>query len=408
MTLAEIQALDEQYYLPVFGARTPVAFTQGKGSLLYDTEGQEYVDFLGGIAVTALGHSHPKVTEAITEQAGKLLHTSSLYYIEQQELLAQQLVEHSVLDRAFFCNSGAEANEAALKAARRYFYAQGQDQYQVITANASFHGRTLATVAATGQPKYQKPYQPLTPGFVHVPYNDLEAMEQAIGPYTGAILLETIQGEGGVIEADADYLRAVQKLCKRKRLLLILDEVQTGMGRTGKLFSYEHFDLFPDIVTLAKALGNGVPIGAMLCTQRVADSLQPGDHGSTFGGNPLACAAALAVVDTMLTTGILRQCAETGLYFKDKLEALANKHPEKIRMARGRGLLLGLALANTVDGRAVAAHCFEKKLIINCAGDNTLRFAPPFCIEKTQIDALLLVLDQYFAKAAEEAKHEYS
>ena len=392
MTLQELQALDAQYYLQTFGARTPVAFARGEGCTLYGLDGRTYLDFLGGIAVTALGHAHPAVTRAITEQAQKFLHCSNLYYIEPQAELARLLVSHSALDRVFFGNSGAEANEAALKLARKYYYAKGEERYEVLTASNSFHGRTLATLAATGQPKYQKPYHPLTPVFTHLPYNDLGALEAAMSARTCAVMLETIQGEGGVIEASAEYLAGVAALCKRHGVLLILDEVQTGMGRTGKLFSYEHFGLQPDIITLAKALGNGVPIGAVLCTQAVADAMQVGDHGSTFGGNPLACAAALAVTRTMLETPLLAEATQTGQYFKEQLALLHGDYAAKTGAPRGRGLLLGLPLSAETDGKAVVSAMLDKGFLINCAGHNTLRFAPPLIVTRQQIDALLRAL----------------
>lgn len=397
MTLQEVQTLDRDYYLQTFGERAPVAFTHGADCTLYGLDGKAYLDFLGGIAVTALGHAHPAVTQAIVEQANKLLHCSNLYYIPAQAELAKLLATHSALDRAFFANSGAEANEGAFKLARKYFFSKGEQRYEIITANNSFHGRTLAAVAATGQPKYQAPYRPLTPGFVHVAYNDLSAVEAAISPQTCAVLLETIQGEGGVLEADPQYLCDVAELCKRRGILLILDEVQTGMGRTGKLFSYQHFGLKPDIVTLAKALGNGVPIGAVLCTQRVAGAIQPGDHGSTFGGNPLACAAALAVTHTLLDTPLLEQAAETGARFKQLLLELAMKHPCKASSVRGRGLLLGLQLTKKVDGKAVVAQMLDKGFLINCAGHNTLRFAPPLTVSLAHIGALIGALDEVFS-----------
>ncbi len=395
--LEQTQALDRDYFLQVFGARTPVAFTHGEGCTLYGLDGKAYLDFLGGIAVTSLGHTHPAVTQAIVEQAQKLLHCSNIYYIPVQAALAELLVTHCALDRVFFGNSGAEANEAAFKLARKYFYAKGQDRYEIISADNSFHGRTLATVAATGQPKYQAPYRPLTPGFINVAYNDLSAIEEAITPKTCAVLLETIQGEGGVIEADPQYLQDVAALCKKHGLLLLLDEVQTGMGRTGKLFSYEHFGLKPDIVTLAKALGNGVPIGAVLCTQKVADAITLGDHGSTFGGNPLACAAALAVVHTLLETPLLEQAAETGAYFKQKLFELAMRHPCKASSVRGRGLLLGLQLTKKVEGKEIVSAMLDKGFLLNCAGHNTLRLAPPLTVTPGQIDALIDALDQLFS-----------
>lgn len=396
MTLQHVQALDAEFYLQTFGARTPVAFTHGLDCTLYGLDGTPYWDFLGGIAVTALGHGHPAVTQAIVAQAEKLLHCSNLYYIPVQAELAKLLVTHSVLDRVFFANSGAEANEGAFKLARKYFYAQGSARHEIITAKDSFHGRTLATLSATGQAKYQAAFHPLMPGFVHVPYNDLAALEAAITPHTAGVMLETLQGEGGVLECDADYLTQVQALCRKHGILLMLDEVQTGMGRTGKLFSYEHFGLQPDILTLAKALGNGVPIGAVLCTQAVADAIAPGDHGSTFGGNPLACAAALAVTRTLLDTPLLAQATETGAYFKQRLFQLAMQHPRKASSVRGRGLLLGLQLTKHMEGKNVVQQALNRGFLIHCAGHNTLRFAPPLTISRAAIDALIAMLSEVF------------
>lgn len=399
LALQEIREMDGQYCLQNYGARAPVAFTHGEDCTLYGLDGKPYLDFLGGIAVTALGHGHPAVTQAVVDQAQKLLHCSNLYYIPAQAELAKLLVTHSALQRVFFANSGAEANEGAFKLARKFFYAKDERRYEIITADNSFHGRTLAAVAATGQAKYQAPYRPLTPGFSHVPYNDLSALEAAVTPQTCGVLLETIQGEGGVLEADSQYLQGVDALCKERGLLLILDEVQTGIGRTGKLFSYEHFGIAPDIVTIAKALGNGVPIGAVLCTQRVADAMAAGDHGSTFGGNPLACAAALAVMRTLLETPLLEQATAAGAYFKRRLLELAMAHPCKASSVRGRGLLLGLQLTKKADGKAMAGRMLDEGFLIGCAGHNTLRFAPPLTVSTRHIDALIDALHKAFSEA---------
>lgn len=391
-TLAQVQQLDAQYYMNTFGPRNPVLFVRGQGSTLYDETGKAYVDFLGGIAVNALGYGHPALTQAVCEQAQRLMHVSNLFYNEPQALLAEQLISHTALDKIFFCNSGAEANEAAIKLARKYFFEKGEERYEILSAKNSFHGRTLATVAATGQEKYQKPYRPLPTGFVNIPYNDLATAQAAVGPHTCAVLLETIQGEGGVIEADLEYLEGIAQLCREHGLLLIFDEVQTGMGRTGKLFSYEHFGVTPDILTSAKALGGGVPIGAVLAKDEVAAAFHPGDHGTTFGGNPLACAAGLAVMHTLYEGGLLDQCAATGEVFKAKLKQLAAKMPDCITDVRGKGLLLGCELAAHIPGPAVTAQLLKMGFVVNCAGHNTLRLAPPMIITQGEIDALLEAL----------------
>lgn len=295
MNLEQIIELDKSCYMNVFGSRTPVCFEYGKGSTLYDKSGKAYIDFLGGIAVNCLGYGDEGLTQAISEQAQKLIHCSNLFYIEKQTELAQKLYQLSGGYKCFFCNSGAEANEGAFKLARKYFYAQGIDRYEIISAKNSFHGRTMATIAATGQEKYQLPYAPLPVGFINVEYNSIDALKSALTPHTAAVVLETTQGESGVIEGRPEYLKAVSELCRKEGILLIVDEVQTGMGRTGTMFSFEQYNLKPDIFTLAKGLGGGVPIGAVLARPETADAFAPGDHGSTFGGNPLACAAAVYV-----------------------------------------------------------------------------------------------------------------
>jgi len=324
MQLEEIINLDKKYFMNTFGNRTPVCFSHGKGINLWDINGKKYYDFLAGIAVNALGHSHPKLVNAIKQQAEKLIHCSNLYYIESQAKLAEKLVSISCADKVFFANSGAEANEGAIKLARIYFKKKGMpEKYEIITLEKSFHGRTLATIAATGQDKYQKPYCPLTPKFLKVPINDLEALEKAINSSTCAVMIEPIQGESGVNLTSVEYLKGVRKLCDEKGILLIFDEVQCGLGRTGKLFAYEHFGVEPDIFTLAKALGGGFPIGALCAKEHVASAFEPGDHGSTFGGNPLACTAALAALDVIIEEGLVENSAKMGTYFMSKLSELA-------------------------------------------------------------------------------------
>lgn len=397
MNLHEIMELDQQYYMNTFGARTPVAFEKGQGMTLTALDGGVYTDYLGGIAVNALGYGHPALTQAVVEQARKLMHCSNLYYIEKQAELAQMLVDQiggpCGLTKVFFGNSGAEANEGALKLARAYFYKQGIQRYEVISAKNSFHGRTLATVAATGQSKYQAPYHPLTPGFINVEYNSMSAILNALTGHTAAILLEVIQGEGGVIEADPEYLAQVSALCKDKGLLLIVDEVQTGMGRTGKPLAIQHYGLKPHIVTLAKALGGGIPIGAVMAQEEVARAFVPGDHGSTFGGNPLACAAGVAVVTEIMKPGFLDNVCAMGAALKQSLESLKARHG-CILDVRGKGLLLGLELDAATDGKAIVQRMFEHRLLINCAAHNTLRFAPPLIIGEKEIQLLTDTLDK--------------
>lgn len=395
MNLNEIRALDEQYYMNTFGKRLPVAFDHGQGVTLYDTEGRAYTDFFAGIAVNALGYNHPAVTKAIVEQAGKVCHTSNLYYIEPQAKLAKLLCENSFADKVFLGNSGAEANEGAMKLAVKYFYEKGEDRYEILTARNSFHGRTLATIAATGQEKYQKPYAKLLPACVrNVPFGDLAALRAAATPHTAAVMLEVIQAEGGVVVGEADYIQGVRALCDELGLLLIVDEVQTGMGRCGALFAHELYGIVPDIMTLAKALGGGVPIGAVLAKAEVAAAFHPGDHGSTFGGNPLACAAALAVVQTLLSEDLPAKAKKTGAHLKAQLQAVAKKHPAAVLDVRGEGLLLGIALAQDVAAGEVVAKLLEKGFVTGTAAGNVLRLLPPLILEEADCGALCRALDE--------------
>lgn len=400
MDTQEIIALDRKYYMNTFGERLPVAFEYGSKCTLYDKEGRAYTDFVAGIAVNVLGYGHPALVEAITSQAQKLIHCSNLFYIEAQARAAKLLVENSCGDRVFFANSGAEANEGAIKLARKYFRDRGMNKYEIITATNSFHGRTLATLAATGQEKYQKPFVPMPQGFKNVPYNDLEALNNSVTDSTCAIMLELIQGEGGVIEADYGYIKVVEQLCKERDILLILDEVQTGMGRTGKLFAYEHFGIRPDIITLAKGLGGGVPIGAIIAKESVASAFEPGSHGSTFGGNPLACAAAIAVITTLINEGLIDRCTQLGQYFKQRLIHLKDRYPF-IKDVRGRGLMLGMELDPSVKGKEIVNEALKEGYIINCAGHNTLRFLPPLVISQSEIDGLINALDRIFKRVLE-------
>ena len=392
MTLDEIIELDKKYYMNTFGDRVPVCFQYGKGINLWDLDGNKYYDFLAGIAVNALGHSHPKLVHAIQEQAAKLIHCSNLYYIEQQAKLAKILVECSCADKVFFANSGAEANEGAIKLARIYFKKKGfPDKYEIITLEKSFHGRTLATIAATGQEKYQKPYSPLTPTFLKVPINNLQALESAININTCAVMIEPIQGESGVNPTSAEYLKGVRKLCDEKGILLIFDEVQCGLGRTGKLFSYQHYDVEPDIFTLAKALGGGFPIGALLAKDFVAKAFEKGDHGSTFGGNPLACAAGLAVMDVLLNDGLVDNSDKMGAYFLEKLVNLKSKY-NIIKEIRGKGLMIGIELAIN-KAEEIKNRCFEKKYLVGSVGQNIIRLLPPLIITKDDIDEMIEMFD---------------
>jgi predicted acetylornithine/succinylornithine family transaminase len=378
--------------------RFPVVLRKGRGVKVWSSDGKEYLDFVGGVAVNILGHCHPRVVVAIQKQAQRLLHVSNYYYIEPQIKLAKLLVEHSFADKVFFCNSGAEANEAAIKLARKYSKEQASpERFEIITAKNSFHGRTLATLTATGQKKFQKGFEPLVPGFKHVPFNDINSISKTITKETCAVMLEPIQGEGGVILPDQNYLKEVRELCNEHNILLILDEVQTGMGRTGKLFAYEHFGITPDIMTVAKGLGGGVPIGAMLATDKVAFAFQPGNHASTFGGNPLVCAAAVATIETLLEDGfILDQCNRMGKYLREKLEQLKEEFPSLVIEIRGRGLLLGMEI--TRDGDPIVRACLEKGALINCTAGNVLRFIPPLIIQQKDIDRLIDILEGIFAR----------
>lgn len=371
--------------------RQPVLFERGDGYRLWDSEGREYIDFLAGIAVCNLGHAHPRIAEVLCRQAKTLVHTSNLYYTRPQAALAARLVEKSFADRVFFCNSGAEANEAAIKLARKYFKQKGEPhRFRILTLEQSFHGRTLATLSATGQAKIKDGFAPLLEGFGFVPLNDFEALSRAVDRETCAVMLEPIQGEGGVRCADSAYLKAVRRLCDEKGLLLIFDEIQTGMGRTGKLFAYEHFQVEPDIMTLAKALGNGLPIGAMLAREAVAAAFGPGSHASTFGGTPLVCAAALEVLHIFESEKILDRCTAAGAYFHEALLGLKARHPS-VREVRGMGLLWGMELAG--PGDRIVAGCRERGFLINCVQETVLRFAPPLIIDIPAIDALVQCLE---------------
>jgi acetylornithine/N-succinyldiaminopimelate aminotransferase len=397
MPTEELKRSAEQYLMDTY-TRQPISIVRGRGTKVYDLEGREYIDFVGGIAVNILGHGHPDLVLAIQKQAAQLIHASNLYYTEPQVKLAQMLVDHSFADKAFFCNSGAEANEAAIKLARRYSHDKyGAGRFGIITMKQSFHGRTMATLTATGQEKVQKGYDPLLSGFSYVAFNHLAELEQAVNDKTAAIMLEPIQGEGGVHVADRDYLKAVRDLCTQKDILLIFDEVQTGMGRTGTLFAYEQMGVQPDVMTLAKGLGGGVPIGACLATSRVAKAFGPGSHASTFGGNPLACAAALAVLRVLLEGRVLDQARRMGDYLSKGLSECKDRH-HVVRDVRGLGLLQGIEVE--MDAKTVVGDCLKRGILINATGDHVLRFVPPLIITQSEIDRLIEVLSQIFDRHA--------
>ncbi|MDM8523327.1 acetylornithine transaminase [Desulfococcaceae bacterium HSG8] len=371
--------------------RTPIVIAKGKGCVLWDTDGRAYTDFVSGVAVCNLGHAHPRVVRALSMQADTLFHVSNLFYTIPQTELASWLVENSFADRVFFCNSGAEANEAAIKLARKHFKEKGEaERYKIITMEKSFHGRTMATLSATGQGKIRKGFDPVLDGFDFVPFNDADALRDKIGPSTCAVLLEPIQGEGGIRCPAPGYFESLRQICDEAGILLILDEIQTGIGRTGKLFAYENFGIEPDIMTLAKALANGLPIGAMLAREHIADAFGPGSHGSTFGGTPIITAASLEVLRTLSEEKIIDNCREMGAYLKDKLLLLKEKY-DVIEDVRGIGLLLGMRLKT--EGSPFVTACMEKGFLINCIQDNILRFIPPLIVGRDEIDRLVECLD---------------
>ncbi|MCX7572026.1 aspartate aminotransferase family protein [Tumebacillus sp. DT12] len=374
--------------------RFPVAFVKGEGIHLYDADGRAYLDFTSGIAVTSLGHAHPNVTRAIAEQAATLLHTSNLYEIPLQEQVAGKLTALSGLDRAFFCNSGAEANEAAIKLARKYSTeTYGSHKYEILTLHESFHGRTMATLTATPRPKFQEGYAPLMPGFRYVE-KDLDAIKAALSDQTCAILVETVQGEGGVLPLGREFLQGLRALCDEKGILLLIDEVQTGIGRTGTLFAFEQAGILPDIVSLAKALGNGVPVGAILAKEHVAAAFTPGTHGSTFGGNPLAMAAANAVLDTIAEEGLLEHVQQMAAYLESRLDELVAAH-DFILSQRGHGLIRGLLFDRPAG--PLVSKCLEYGLLVLTAGEKTLRFLPPLTVTEADIDLMMQLLQEALA-----------
>jgi len=395
MTNEEIFQKDKDYYMPVF-ARYQMVISHGEGPYVYDTDGKKYIDYLGGIAVNVLGHAHPALVKAIADQAAKVIHCSNLYYTETQAALAEKLVKLSGLGKVFIGNSGAEANEGAIKLARKYAHNISPDKTEIITAWHGFHGRTLATLTATAQPKYQKGFAPLPADFKYVEYNDIDALSKMMSEKTCAVMLEPIQGEGGVHIPDQDYLKKVRELCDEHGALLILDEIQTGIGRTGTMFAYEQFGIKPDIVTLAKGLAGGVAIGAFIASDKVAATFHAGDHGSTFGGNPLACAAANVTLDTIASDQLLANAKEIGAYLTTKLKNLQAKYPALITEVRGMGLIIGMQL--TKPGRQIVNECLQAGAIINCTAENVLRFVPPLIINKENVDELITILDKTLEK----------
>ncbi len=382
--------LNRQYVLNTYG-RTPVMLVEGRGCRVRDSNGQEYLDFVAGLAACILGHGHQGLAKAIADQAARLIHVSNIYHIEPQIRLARILVENSFADKVFFCNSGAEANEGAIKLARKYFHDQGQhERFHVITMEGSFHGRTLATLAATGQTKYRKGFEPEVQGFSHVPFGNIDALEIEVTPGPAAVMIEPFQGEGGVKVPRDRFLNDARQLCDDRGCLLILDEVQTGMGRTGKLFAHEHSRITPDVMTLAKGIAGGVPMGALLVSEKASGVLTPGTHASTFGGNPLACAAGLAVMDEIMTPGFLDAVVNKGVHLKYRLEDLARRH-DVIKEVRGIGLMQAIELRE--PGADLSRMMLERGVLVNCTADTALRFLPPLIVSTEEIDEMTRILD---------------
>lgn len=385
MTGKDIASLSDSYLMNTYGERI-ISVVRGQGTKVWDSDGKEYLDLIAGIAVSTLGHCHPRVVDAIRKQVEILIHASNLYYTEPQAELAKKLVANSFSDKIFFCNSGAEANEAAIKLSRKF----GNGKYEIITMEGSFHGRTLATLTATGQEKVRKGFAPLLPGFKHVPFNDLPAVEKAIGKETIAVMVEPIQGEGGDRVAEAEFIVGLRRLCDERNLLLILDEVQCGFGRTGKLFAYEHYGIEPDIMTLAKPLGGGLPLGAVLATETVSEVFSPGSHASTFGGNPVACSAGLATLEVILGESLIERAELLGKYLLGKLSELKEKN-KLISDVRGKGLMLGIELS--IPGKEIVVECASRGVLLNCTAETFIRFLPPLTVTEEEIDTGINVLD---------------
>lgn len=384
----------EKYYLPVFG-RYPMVMELGQGCRVWDNEGNEYVDAFAGIAVNSLGYNHPVLVKAISEQAGKLMHCSNLYYTEIQAKALRMVAEATGMDRIFFANCGAEGNEGAMKLARKYGVSKAPTKYKIISAEESFHGRTFDTLAATGHDYYHVGYGPLSPGHVLVPYGDIKALEAQMDDDVCAVLLEPIQGEGGVHVPPAEYLQQVRALCDKHDALLIFDEVQTGVARTGKWFAYMHSGVKPDILTFAKGIGGGFPVAGFAVPERLAHVFKPGDHGGTFGGNPLACAAVYATLTTIKSEGLVDKVAEKGEYFKNELRKLQEKYPDKVTDVRGCGLMLGMEVAG--EGKQIVESCLANNVIVNCTAGNVIRIVPPLIISKEEIDIVVAALDKALA-----------
>ena len=389
MTTQEIIAQEQQYVMQTY-KRFPIVLTKGEGVRVWDNDGKCYLDFLAGIAVNALGYNHPAIRETIHKQADGLIHTSNLFYTQNQIALAKQMADYSGLDCAFYCNSGAEANEGAFKLARKW----GKGRYEIITALQSFHGRTLAAITATGQTKYQQGFAPLPSGFTYVPFNDLAAITRAIRPETVAILLEAVQGEGGIQVAAPDYLEGVAQLCRERNILLMFDEVQAGMGRTGKLFAFQHYNARPDVVTVAKGLGAGFPIGMMLARREVAAAFEPGNHASTFGGGEFVTGVALTFVNLLMKEGLLEHVIKMGELLLARLNALKDRYPALIADARGLGLMAGLQFADAIPAADVSAKLRENGLLTAMAGGNVVRFVPPLILQPADIDEAAAILDK--------------
>jgi predicted acetylornithine/succinylornithine family transaminase len=396
MITSDFLADSQKYIMNTYG-RQPLVLVKGRGTRVFDSDGREYIDFVSGVAVCNLGHCHPRVVVALQKQAQRLMHVSNHYHNEPQINLAKALVTHSFADKVFFCNSGTEAVEAAIKLARRYGREiLKQDRFEIITMRGSFHGRTLGALFATAQERFHKGFEPVLPGFRYVPFNDVDAVARSVNEHTCAVLVEPIQGEGGVNVPSPGYLQALREICDQHALLFMLDEVQTGMGRTGKLYAYEHEKVKPDVAVLAKGLGAGMAIGALIATDKAAQALSPGSHGSTFGGNPLACAAALASLDALLEDNIIIPAVDQlGKHFLAQLDGLAKKY-SFVKAVRGKGLLIGMEL--DFPGKDVVTACLKEGMLINCTMDTVLRFMPPLIISEEEIDRLIEVLDGIFAK----------
>lgn len=392
MNTRDVTELYDQYVMKTY-TRTPLVMEKASGALAEDIDGKKYLDFFPGWAVSGIGHCHERVVKAISKQAGKLIHVSNNYYSALQGKLAKKIIEHSFPGKVFFCNSGAEANEGAVKLARRYGNEKGR--FEIITMSKSFHGRTLAMIAATGQDKVKEGFKPLPEGFINIPFGDIEALEKSINEKTAGVMLELIQCEGGINIAKPEYVKKVRELCNKKDIVLIFDEVQTGMGRTGRMFCYQNYNVEPDVMTLAKSLGGGLPIGAIVASAKFSDVLTPGSHASTFGGSPIVCAAALGLFEAIEKEKLLENAVKQGRYLKDMLESLKKKY-KIIREVRGIALTIGVEL--TIDGDEIYKRCLENGLLINCTQKNVLRIMPPLTVTKEQIDKAISILDGVLKK----------